>query len=143
MAEWPATRIVEVNSPIDISSSRTQCTHSEQLVSIRSAPHVIWLDAHVKARFGDTATSKGKGIPLGYDYTQSNQYYDLNDQTRSVQHIFDELRQEYGWVGDYRTDQTSALQNYAGFGWNNHGIEDWGESDHTTYALICEDRLPG
>ena len=139
--EWPNVRIVEVSSPLDLYALRAQCTQSEQLVSVRSAEHVIWLDAHVKASFGDTATSQSKGIPLGYDYEQSNRYYDLNDPTRSIQHIFDELRQEYGWVGDYQSDQTSTLQHYAGFGWNNHGIQDWRERG--TYAVICEEKLPG
>ena len=135
-------RIVELNTPISIDSLRSQCTHTEQLVSIKSVEHVIWLDAKVKASFGDTATSQPRGIPLGYDYTLSNQYYDLNDPTRSIQHIFDALRAYHGWGGDYLSDQTSEQQNYAGFGWSNHGIEDWGE-EHDTHAVICEDRIAG
>lgn len=135
-------RIVELNTPISIDSLRSQCTHTEQLVSIKSVEHVIWLDAKVKASFGDTSTSQPKGIPLGYDYTLSNQFYDLNDPIRSIQHIFDDLRAYHSWGGDYRSDQTWEQQNYAGFGWSDHGIEDWGEI-HTTYAVICEDRIPG
>ena len=131
-----------MDSPSDIDSLRSKCTDSEQLVSIQSAEHVIWLDTQVKSVLGDTATSVGKGIPLGYDYTLSNQYYDLNDQTRSIQLIFDDLRLEHGWGGDYRSDQTSQSQHYAGFGWSNNGIEDWGD-DHTTHAVICEEKLQG
>ena len=140
--EWPVVRIVKVDSPSNIDSLRSKCTQAEQLVSIQSTNHVIWLDTQVKSMLGDTATSQGKGIPLGYDYTLSNQYYDLNDQTRSIQHIFDKLRLEYGWGGDYKTDQTSDRQYYAGFGWSNNGIEDWG-NQHKTYAVICEGKLQG
>ena len=139
---WPAVRVVVVDSPSDIASLRSKCTHSEQLVSIESAEHVIWLDTQVKSVLGNGATSQGKGIPLGYDYSQSNQYYDLNNQSRSVQYIFDELRQEYGWGGDYQTDQTSDLQYYAGLGWGNKGIVDWANK-HSTYAVICEAKLLG
>lgn len=94
----------------------------------------------MKSVLGDTATSHRKGIPLAYDYTLSNQYYDLHNQSRSVQYIFDKLRLEYGWGGDYQTDQTSILQYYAGFGWSNDGIEDWA-NEHTTYAVICEENV--
>ena len=65
----------------------------------------------------------------------------MNDSTRSVQHIFDELRQ-LGWDGDYWNDQTSDRQNLAGFGWGSSesdpGIEDWGIDRHPTNYLICE-----
>ena len=139
---WPAVRVVVVDSPSDIHSLRGKCRHSEQLVSIKSADHVIWLDTQVKSELGNTATSQGKGIPLGYDYSQSNQYYDLNNQDRSVQYIFDELRKDYGWGGDYQTDQTSDLQYYAGLGWWNNAIVDWANK-HPTYAVICEAKLRG
>ena len=139
---WPAVRVVKVDSPSDIDSLRSKCTHHEHLVSIKSADHVIWLNNQVKSVLGDTATSHRKGIPLAYDYTLSNQYYDLHNQSRSVQYIFDKLRLEHGWGGDYQTDQTSILQYYAGFGWSNDGIEDWA-NEHTTYAVICEGKLQG
>lgn len=139
---WPSIRIVKVGLPSDIGFLRMQCTHSEQLVSIQSPEHVIWLDTQVKTILGDTATSGEKGIPLAYDYSLSNEYYDLNDQTRSIQNIFDELRTHHKWGGDYNLNQTSSSQYYAGFGWNNRGIEDWGNS-HTTYAVICEAKLQG
>ena len=131
-----------VDSPSDIASLRSNCTHSEQLVSIESADHVIWLDSQVKSVLGNRATSQGKGIPLGYDYSKSNHYYDLNNQSRSVQYIFDDLRQEYGWGGDYQTNQLSELQHYAGLGHGNKGINDWANK-HTTYAVICEAKLLG
>ena len=86
----------------------------------------------MKSLLGNRATSHQKGIPLGYDYWQANQYYDLNNQSRSVQYIFDELRQQYGWGGDYQTDQTWDLQYYAGLGHVNKGISDWANK-HTTY----------
>ena len=131
-----------VDTPSDIDSLRTKCTHSEQLVSIKSADHVIWLDTQVKSVLGNAATSQGRGIPLAYDFTQSNEYYDLNNPNRSVQYIFDELRLEHGWGGDYQTDQTFDLQYYAGFGWGNKGIEDWANK-HPTYAVICETKSQG
>ena len=131
-----------MNSPSDIHSLQLQCTHSEQLVSIKSPEHVIWLDTQVKENLGETATSHKKGIPLAYDYFQSNKYYDLTDQTRSVQKIFDDLRLYYRWGGDYQSDQTSLSQYYAGFGWGNRGIEDWGNG-HTTYAVLCETKSKG
>ena len=141
---WPAVRIVEVNSKSGINILRDQCTESEQLVSIQSAEHVIWLDSQVKISLGQRATSQRKGIPLGYDYTRSNQYYDLNDIHRPVQHIFDELRQQHGWSkGDYHTDQTLITQWYAGFGWDDYGIHDWSPYEHVTYAVICEDISQG
>ena len=139
--EWSAVRVVKVDSPSDIDTLRSQCINIEQLVSIQSAAHVLWLDTQVKSVMGNGATSLGKGIPLGYDYMLSNQYYDLNDKTRSIQHIFDELRLNHGWGGDYQTDQTSDIQYYAGFGWGNNGIEDWANK-HTTYAVLCEGTVP-
>ena len=131
-----------VDSPSDIDSLRSECTHSEQLVSIKSADHVIWLDTQVKSVLGNTATSQERGMPLAYDFKLSNEYYDLNNPNRSVQYIFEELRLEHGWGGDYQTDQTFDLQYYAGFGWGNKGIEDWANK-HPTYAVICETKLQG
>jgi len=136
---YPPVRIVKFDSAAgSISNLRNRCDSSERLVSIQSAAHVLWLDAKVKAALGDDATSQGKGIPLGYDYNLQNEYFDLNDNFRSVQYIFDDLRINHGWVGDYKTNQVSGKQYYAGFGWNNRGIEDWGGDVHTTYAVICE-----
>ena len=66
-------------------------------------------------------------------------YFDLNDPTRSVQHIFDEAMRN-GWDGDYTTDQTSANQYYAGFGWGYHGIDDYG--GNRIRSVICE-RIEG
>jgi len=72
----------------------------------------------------------GRGIPLGYDDGLNNDYQALDDTSVHVQRIFNNLRKNWGYTGDYFTDQTSGKQHLAGFGWGksptNTGIEDWG-----------------
>jgi len=135
---WPPARVVRVDAEVSLDNARTYCADSERLVSIQSAEHVLWLKELVVSTLGQGSLSHRKGIPLGYDYTLANSYFDLNDNERSVQPIFDKLRIDYGWKGDYQTDQTSGKQHYAGFGWNYNGIEDWSPTGHTTGAVICE-----
>jgi len=139
--KWPIIKIVDVGGkPNSLADMKTKCGTGYRLVSIQSAEHVQWLAEQVESQKGRTALTNSAGIPLGYDYKQNNSYYDLSDDKRSVQAIFDTLRTSYGWVGDYTSDQSLGKGNqwYAGFGWNYHGIEDWSPTDHDTSYIICE-----
>jgi len=86
----------------------------------------------------------GRGIPLGYDNGLNNDFQALDDTSVHVQGIFNTLRSQWGYTGDYHTDQTKGTQHLAGFGWGkntlNVGAEDWG-FQHDLQALICSDNF--
>jgi hypothetical protein len=109
-------------------------------ISIHSAKQIIWLSNQVEILKSRSMLSNSAGIPLCYDYNKENKFKNLNDENYSCMDVFTELKDSYGWGGDWTTDQTSSDQIFAGFGWNYHGIEDWGPR-HLTSAIICEPKV--
>lgn len=141
LGSWKSITYLDVNRAGESLNDATAACQSQglQLVSIQSAEHVLWLRDQLIAMGHGNKLTVGAGIPLAYDYNLTNEYFDLTDSSRSVQAIFDELRANHGFNGDYHTNQG---QHYAGFGWGRNtqdcGIEDWDPNGHTTRGLICE-----
>lgn len=134
---------VELHRPISLADAKALCPAKTRIVSIKDVEHVLWLRDEMVSQGFESMFGLGEGVPLGYDYDLSNSYSDLNDVDRSVQWIFDGLRENHGYTGDYTSDQTSGSQHYAGFGWaggrsQSPGIEDWSPVHHTVSGIICE-----
>jgi len=128
----------------DLNDLRSKCTSlGLKAVRIRSAKQ-IHLHLRKIVQKAGYDLKKGAGIPLGYDEGLNNDYQALDDTTVHVQKIFNELRTQYGYTGDYHTDQRKDKQYLAGFGWGksetNVGPEDWG-FQHQLQTLICSDNL--
>ena len=69
---------------VSLDKMKATCGKGYRPVSIQSAEHVIWLSDQVESLKGRGPLKTNAGIPLGYDYNQNNNFYDLNDDTRSV-----------------------------------------------------------
>jgi len=141
--EYPEVIYQEIyTSDQSLNHLRRLCPLGYRLPSILSASHVLWLRDEL-IRQGDadeTFFQVRLGIPLAYDNNLNNEFSDLNNRSRSVTYIFDELKSKWGFSGQYLNSHPIEGQHFAGFGWGKNsddvGISDWALGQ--TRGIICE-----
>jgi hypothetical protein len=125
----------------DYGSMRSFCTlQGGELPAVTSAEQIIQIRDLLRSAGYDL--NQPGGIPLGYDFDQSNSYKSMGDSSKSVDFAFNDLVQTYHWnSGDFDSD-TDVSQNCAGLGFTDFGIHNWNcyNPSEITRALICEFR---
>jgi len=124
---------------------RGLCGVGKDLVSLRSAEHILYL--RTKVLEAGINTSKPAGVPIAYDYKLGNRYFDLRNSTRDITYILEQLIARRELSGDFMTDQTSSDfwgrdEYMVGFGWGKDdrdvGLADFGHH-HGVQGVICEE----
>merc|ERR1712007_423986 len=149
--DYKLVNVVRIYGDMQINTTleglRNLCGPGKDLVSLRSADHVLFLRDRVTAAGIDM--TQDSGVPLAYDYYVMNRYFDLRNGTRDVTSFFHELEARGEMSGDFKTDERfddvwgrwDGGQFIAGFGWGksatNVGIADFSH-ENKVQAVICE-----